>query len=158
MKHKFTKEQKNSIIMLSKLAGCAPPGAERNETESDEISSINERIEQILHITNHPDRPATNMLFFIMYDITSNKVRRLVAKYLKEKGCSRIQRSIFLADLPAGDYEIIRTDLAAVQAAYDNDDSILILPVSDGYLNAMKIIGHDINLDIITHKKNTLFF
>ncbi|WP_311566681.1 CRISPR-associated endonuclease Cas2 [Porphyromonas uenonis] len=29
-----------------------------------------------------------------MYDIESDKVRRLVAKYLIGKGCTRIQRSI----------------------------------------------------------------
>lgn len=92
--------------------------------------------------------------FFIMYDITSNKVRKLVAKYLEKKGCTRVQRSIFLADLPAKEYEIIKSDLVEVQAAYDNNDSILIIPISIGYLDSMKIIGQDINIDLITHKKN----
>lgn len=103
-------------------------------------------------------RPAGNILFFIMYDISSNRVRNLIAKYLKEKGCIRVQRSIFLADLPSEKYEAIRTDLAEVQAAYENIDSILIVPISEGYLETMKIIGKEINLDLILHRKNTLFF
>ena len=98
------------------------------------------------------------MLFFVMYDIESNKVRAQIAKYLIRKGCTRIQRSIFLADLASSEYNTIRQDLAAVQAAYDNKDSILIVPISTDYLQAMKVIGQKIELDIIMHSKNTLFF
>jgi CRISPR-associated protein Cas2 len=97
------------------------------------------------------------MLFFVMYDISSNKVRNLVSKYLIEQGCTRIQCSIFLADLPDNKYEKIKNDLAEVQSAYDNNDSIIIVPVPQGYLQAMKIIGQDINIDLITHQVNTLF-
>ncbi len=93
-----------------------------------------------------------------MYDIGSNKVRALVAKYLLRKGCTRIQRSIFLADLSTADYETIRNDLTQVQAAYENKDSILIVPISTDYLRSMRIIGQKIELDIILHNKNTIFF
>ena len=98
------------------------------------------------------------MLFFVMYDIESNKVRRLVANYLQRKGCVRIQRSIFLADLDAKEYNTIRMDLTEVQSTYENEDSILIVPISSEYLRSMKIIGQKIELDIIMHNKNTLFF
>ena len=98
------------------------------------------------------------MTFFVMYDIESNKVRRLVGKYLLGKGCTRIQRSIFLADTPVETYNSIREDLAQVQAAYENADSIIVLPVSTDYLRLMKIIGKNIEVDVITHSKNTLFF
>ena len=36
------------------------------------------------------------MLFFVMYDIESNKVRYLIAKYLERHGCTRIQVLSFL--------------------------------------------------------------
>ena len=98
------------------------------------------------------------MLFFVMYDIESNKVRRHIAKYLIKKGCTRIQRSIFLADLSSVLYEEIKKDLAEVQAMYENTDSILIVPISVNYLESMKIIGQNLDIDIIAHKKNTLFF
>ena len=98
------------------------------------------------------------MLFFVMYDIESDKVRRHVAKYLERKGCTRVQRSIFLADLDAADYQEIKTDLAEVQSLYDNHDSIIVCPISTDQLRAMRIIGQQIDVDIITHNRNTLFF
>ena len=98
------------------------------------------------------------MIFFIMYDIESNKVRRYIAKYLEKKGCTRIQRSIFLADADTAIYNEIKNDLTEVQACYDNNDSILVVPISPDYLRAMKIIGQSIDLDIITRSKTSLFF
>jgi len=98
------------------------------------------------------------MLFFVMYDIEDKRVRNLVSKYLVKKGCTRIQKSIFLADLPSSKYEKIRNDLTEVQAAYENLDSILVVPISTDYLKSMKIIGKNISVDVITKSKNTLFF
>ena len=98
------------------------------------------------------------MLFFVMYDIESNKVRHQVAKYLIKRGCFRIQRSIFLADLTPETYSQIKNDLIEVQACYENEDSILITPISTDTLNSMKIIGKNIDVDVITRSKNTLFF
>ena len=69
-----------------------------------------------------------------------------------------MQKSIFLADLDAKVYEEIKNDLAEVQAAYENMDSILVVPLSTDYLRAMKVIGHSVNIDVITHSRNTLFF
>ena len=126
--------------------------------EMEDLLELEERIRRVLGIIDNVKRPATNMLFFLMYDIESNKVRNQVAKYLIRKGCTRVQRSIFLADLANSEYNSIRQDLAEVQAAYDNKDSILIVPISTDYLQSMKIIGQKIELDIIMHNKNTLFF
>lgn len=123
-----------------------------------DVGTLEERIAQLLGILHNKQRKNTNMLFFVMYDIESNKVRYQIAKYLLRKGCFRIQRSIFLADLNHEQYECIRSDLAEVQACYENQDSILIVPVSTDLLKAMKIIGKSLDLDIILHTKNTLFF
>lgn len=93
-----------------------------------------------------------------MYDIESNKVRPLVAKYLLRMGCTRVQNSIFLGDLPPDKVSKIRSDLAEVQESYENQDSILVVPISTDNLQAMKIIGKNINIDIITNNRSTLFF
>ena len=98
------------------------------------------------------------MLFFVMYDIESNKVRYNVVKYLERMGCYRIQKSIFLANLSMEKYENIRNSLVEVQSLYENHDSIIVCPVSSDILRSMKIIGQNINLDVITQSKNTLFF
>lgn len=130
----------------------------RLPNDYDAIPDLPTRVRDIIGLINRPQRPINNMLFFVMYDIESNKVRYQIAKYLLRVGCFRVQRSIFLADLSMDKYDMIRRDLTEVQSLYDNHDSILIVPISTDYLQAMKIIGKSIELDIIMKSKNTLFF
>ena len=40
----------------------------------------------------------------------------------------------------------------------DNHDSILIVPISTDLLQAMKVIGKEINVDIVLRGKSTVFF
>lgn len=128
------------------------------DTELDSISSLDQRIHRIFNIINSNKRPVGNMLFFVMYDIESNKVRYNIAKYLIRKGCTRIQRSIFLADLSSSVYQEIRQDLTEIQSLYDNHDSIIVCPISTDQLRSMKVIGQNIDIDLITHNRNTMFF
>ncbi len=145
-------------LRSARLALSPPQETDGQEAAACEISSLDERIKKILGIVDNRKKDANRMLFFVMYDIESNKVRALVHKYLKRKGCTPIQRSIFLADASLETYNSIKEDLAAVQEAYENDDSIIVVPLSTDYLKMMKIIGHKIEVDVITHSKNTLFF
>jgi len=138
------------------LEGSPSPNRELSEIES--MPSLAERTQAILGLVNHPKKEIGKMLFFVMYDIESNKVRRYVVKYLEKQGCTRIQKSIFLADLDTAKFNEIKNDLAEVQAVYENYDSILVVPITTEYLRAMKIIGKNINIDVITHSKSTLFF
>ena len=139
------------------ISGSLPPN-HPPAGDVEKLLSLEERVGRIMGLVNNKERKPSNMLFFVMYDIESNKVRRYVAKYLEHKGCTRVQRSIFLADLEPADYKSIRDDLTEVQAAYDNNDSILVVPISTEQLHAMKIIGQSIDVDIITHTLNTLIF
>lgn len=84
------------------------------------------------------------MLFFVMYDIESNKVRRTVATYLEKKGCQRIQKSVYLANLDSSVYEQIRSDLTEVQGMYENNDSIIFCQASVDELKSMDVIGHNL--------------
>lgn len=127
-------------------------------TDLESISSLDQRIHRIFYIINSTKRPIGNMLFFVMYDIESNKVRYNIAKYLIRKGCTRIQRSIFLADLSTSTYQEIRQDLTEIQSLYDNHDSIIVCPISTDQLRSMKVIGQNIDIDLITHNRNTMFF
>ena len=126
--------------------------------DSEALTPLEERVQDILGLSDNARKRKDRMLFFVMYDIESDKVRRLVVKYLIREGCTRIQKSIFLADRPIATYNKIKSDLAEVQAVYDNEDSIIVLPVTTDYLRMMKVIGKNIDVDIITHNKNTLFF
>lgn len=126
--------------------------------DCDALTPLEDRVQRILGLSDNARKRKDRMLFFVMYDIESDKVRRLVVKYLIREGCTRIQKSIFLADRPIETYNKIKSDLTEVQAVYDNDDSIIVLPVTTDYLRMMKVIGKNIDVDIITHGKNTLFF
>ncbi len=151
----------NYIEVLRKLARAGIAGGgpvNRIASKDDTLPTLRERVDSILGIINHPQRPANNMLFFVMYDIENNKVRYNVVKYLQRQGCTRIQKSIFLADLPSEKCDTIKRDLAEVQALYDNHDSIIVCPISTDLLRSMKVIGHSIDIDIIMHTRNTLFF
>ncbi|OJV38793.1 MAG: CRISPR-associated endonuclease Cas2 [Bacteroidales bacterium 36-12] len=143
-------------FVRSGLEGSAVPN--RIITNKDDITTLEERVDKILGIVKRDTRPAGNMIFFVMYDIEDNKVRTQIFKYLMRMGCYRVQRSVFLADLPNDKYNQIRNDLTEVQAAYENNDSILVVPISTDYLTAMKIIGQTIDIDVITKQKNTIFF
>jgi CRISPR-associated protein Cas2 len=144
--------------MMARAGLEGSPSPNRVSNDYDPMDPIEERVRRMLGIINGEKRRTTNMTFFVMYDISSNKVRNQVVKYLIQKGCTRVQRSIFLADLDTKVYNEIREDLAAVQQAYENEDSILIVPLSTDYLKSMKIIGQNIDIDVITKCKHTLFF
>lgn len=160
----MAKNEKIPLTFPQKMAKLKRAGISTNNEISSSINDpspiidINERIRQVIGLINTPNRKATSMLFFVMYDIENNKVRYQISKYLERKGCIRIQRSIFLADLASEQYNVIKSDLAEVQSLYDNHDSIIIVPISTDYLQAMKVIGQSIDIDIIMKTKNTLFF
>jgi len=134
------------------------PSVNRVTGNIEDMPSLKDRVDFLIGVVNRQQRKATDMLFFIMYDIESNKVRREIAKYLEDKGCFRIQKSIFLASADRTVYEQIKSDLAEVQALYDNHDSIILCPVSTDEMRSMKVIGQELNIDIITRTNNTLFF
>lgn len=135
-----------------------PINKEINHDDLDGLPSVEKRIKVIFDTVNSDKRPKGNMLFFVMYDIENNKVRYYVAKYLQKQGCTRIQKSIFLGDLSHSSYENIRNDLAEIQSMYENHDSIIICPVATEQLKSMKVIGQNIDIDIIAHTKDILFF
>lgn len=134
------------------------PIINRMTVDTEGIPSLQKRIDAILGIIRQTDKHVGKMLFFIMYDIESNKVRYNVMKYLERMGCHRIQKSIFLANLSMEKYETIRNSLVEVQSLYENHDSIIVCPVSSDIVRSMKVIGQNINIDVITQSKNTLFF
>ncbi len=126
--------------------------------EVDELPTLEERLKLILDLLKNKEHQSSNMIFFVMYDIASNKVRRAVVKYLQRRGCHRAQRSIFLADVKPEVCNEIQRDLAAVQAMYDNKDSIFIVPLSVDYIRSMKVIGENVDFDLILKTKSTMFF
>ncbi|MGM9740220.1 MAG: CRISPR-associated endonuclease Cas2 [Candidatus Cryptobacteroides sp.] len=152
------KEPVDYLAILRNLSECGVRSTLPKRKPEDEIEPLDTRIKRIFELAERAKKNVGNMLFFVMYDIEDDKVRRYVVKYLEKRGCMRIQKSIFLANQPVAIFDEIKNDLEAVQKVYENDDSILVVPITADYLNAMKIIGNNINIDIVTRNKTTLFF
>ena len=152
--------KKKQLSFAEHMAKLYQSGLPRNKPpvcSIDDLVSLEQRVEEIFGIINKK-HDQLRMTFFVMYDIENDKVRNQVVKYLLRKGCMRIQKSIFLADLEHEKYAQIKDDLAAVQACYENNDSIIVCPISTDYLRALRIIGKNIDIDIVLKTKNTLFF
>ena len=149
--------QKMHKLRRAGLSGSQPPNRGSNKADL-EMPTLKERVEKIMGIVNQLQIKTGNMVYFVMYDIESNKVRNLVAKYLIKKGCSRVQKSIFIANTPRTIFDEIQSDLKEVQECYDNEDSILLVPVSTDEIRAMKMIGVNIDFDLALKNRNTLFF
>jgi len=146
------------VIRLIKRAGL-PEGniLKAGEIKDMPLEDFNQRIRQVLNIYN-TGKKTNEMIFFIMYDIEHNKVRTHIAKYLLSKGCIRLQKSVFIAQKPRAVFDELYSTLKEVQDMYDNEDSILLLPVSTDEMHAMKLIGKNISFDVVMDNKNVIIF
>ncbi|MEA5461614.1 CRISPR-associated endonuclease Cas2 [Arcicella sp. LKC2W] len=99
-----------------------------------------------------------DMYCFIMYDIENTKIRNMMAKYLIQKGCIRVQKSIYFARFHRKLQKEVTITLRKMQACYENQDSILVLPVGEDMLNSLTCIGKSFEFKIIAAPKHTLFF
>ena len=137
-------------------AGIQPPP--RALAAEEQLPELNERVAQILGIIQADPIKATTMVYLIMYDITDDKVRREIANYLITAGCTRIQKSVYLIKTENTRFEEIHTTLREVNDLYANEDSIILVPVNSSDVRAMKLIGHNVDIQLITDPPNTLFF
>lgn len=145
-------------LLRIKNAGIRTGIALDKNPDADNLPELNDRIKKVLQIFDQHLQKRNTMLYFVMYDIENDKVRNHIARFLIRKGCTRVQKSIYLADTKRQIYTEIHETLKEVQEVYDNHDSIFLVPISSDDLRAMKIIGENIDLDLISGNKNTLFF
>ena len=97
------------------------------------------------------------MNYLIMYDIQNNKVRTLVAKYLLKKGCVRVQKSVFLVHSDHKKFEEVKQTLVEINDVYENEDSIILVPLNISDARSMKLIGKNVNIEQIIDPPNTVF-
>lgn len=98
------------------------------------------------------------MIYLAMYDIENNKIRRELAKYLLRKGGIRIQKSVLVLSMQRPRYEEVAQTLRQMQELYDNNDTILLVPIEQDNLAAMHMIGRQLYLHWITKPGSTYFF
>ena len=161
----MAKKKKKELTFVQQLTLLKKAGMEHSKpisTEADKaadkIPDLQQRIRYILGIFDNYTKKPNNMLYFIMYDIENDKVRTRIAKYLEKNGCSRVQKSIFFSESKRGKFNEIYKTLKEVQELYDNNDSLFFVPVSADQMRAMKIVGKNVDFDLIMDNRNTLFF
>lgn len=158
------RKKRKKLTFAEKLRRIKNAGITRTEPLNrkvegiEQIPELNIRIRKVLNIFEEHPKQDNTMLYFVMYDIENDKIRTQVSKYLIRKGCTRIQKSIFLADTKRTTYDDIHQTLKEVQDVYDNHDSIFLVPISSDDLRSMKVIGENIDFDLTLGNKNTLFF
>lgn len=126
--------------------------------EADLVLPLGERVRAMLNVIKAGPVKATEMTYLIMYDITSDKVRLQVAKYLERQGCVRIQKSVFLVKTEHPHFQEIHDTLKEVNSYYQNEDSIILVPVNATDVRSMKLIGKNIQIEAVVDKPNTMFF
>ena len=82
-----------------------------------EMLSLSERLPLVDKILrSFKQRKYNDMYAFIMYDIENNEIRTQVAKYLIQHGCTRVQKSVFLAGLKRKKFMEIYQTLKEINA------------------------------------------
>lgn len=144
------------LARLRKAAISGGDAISGPRVDVDGLPSLQERLAKVFSFMRDSDKKPGKMTFFVMYDIASDKVRTLVAKYLERLGLSRVQKSVFMGCADTKVYDALKQNLAEVQAAYANDDSIIVIPVSADMTKSMRLIGHELDIDIITQSRNLI--
>lgn len=123
------------------------------------LESMSVRIEMMIQFFKRSAfQKPSDMYCFIMYDITDNKIRNYIAKYLLKQGCQRIQKSVFMASMKRDNFNEIHQTLKEVNDLYDNRDSIIFVPVGEYHVQDMKVVGKNIDFSLVINTPNTLFF
>lgn len=144
----MARPRKISFTLREKLAKIRAAGIkEKRKTPlEDELPDLNERIKAILQIVKTEPIKATEMTYLVMYDISDNKVRTQIAKYLIKQGCVRIQQSVYLVKSKNKQFTEIHDTLKEVNEFYENADSIIMVPINASDVRSMKLIGKNVQI------------
>ena len=78
------------------------------------------------------------MNYMVSYDVSNDKIRRLVSDYLKNVGFVRIQKSVFLGEVKLEIYEKMTKYIDTL--INKKSDSICCIPISkNDYYNILSI-------------------
>ena len=96
------------------------------------------------------------MLVWVMYDITSNRVRRNAIKICKNTGLYRVQKSVFLGEIEENDFDELKLKMEDI-IDLDND-SVYVFPMSKKGLNQAGLIGQAFDKELVTDEIISKFF
>jgi len=92
------------------------------------------------------------MLTWVIYDISDDKARNRVAKYCRNYGLYRVQKSVFLGDL---DKNSIDEVFLRSKELIEQSDSVYIFPMCDEDFKKVKIAGAAFDAELVTDRIRT---
>ena len=96
------------------------------------------------------------ILAWIMYDITSNKIRSRVAKRCKKYGLTRVQKSIFLGKLDFNRFD----ELAeyCLEEIDEDTDSVYLFPFCQEDFRKVNVLGQGFDKKLVNDEILSKFF
>lgn len=79
------------------------------------------------------------MLTWLVYDISKDKTRTKVAKRCLDYGLYRVQRSVYIGDIPPN--RVTEVELLCRDLLDPETDSLFIFPMSRGDYDAVRVVG-----------------
>lgn len=95
------------------------------------------------------------MIAWVLYDIQDNKARSKVAKFCKQAGLYRVQKSVFLGTLTAHLKDELELKIA--EQIDVEVDSVYIFPMSRNELQQTSLLGQAFDKKMVTDEVIALF-
>jgi len=128
--------------------------------QGDDSGNMIERAKRVMDFfaQANADAKTDEVVFWVCYDISNNRIRRYLAKYLRQKGCIRVQRSVFLGRMPRNAFQTLCKSLHEVNEMYENHDSVIVMPVSTDAAAKTRFIGENVSVEWVLAPRRMLWF
>jgi CRISPR-associated protein Cas2 len=100
-------------------------------------------------------RGAAEMLTWVIYDISENRIRSRVAKICKGYGLFRVQKSAFLGDLNRNEADSLALECEEI---IDASDSVYVFPMCEDCFDKIKLIGEGFDREMVSGMTITKVF
>jgi len=94
------------------------------------------------------------MLTWVIYDIVKDKSRTKVAKFCKEYGLYRVQKSCFLGDLNKN--EVDELGLKCKDLIDLDTDAVYLFPVCEDDFRKIRLLGNSFDTQLVSGKLRAL--
>jgi CRISPR-associated protein Cas2 len=126
----------------------------------EDAGTAMERAQQVMEFFAQANAEGKNdeVVFWICYDVSNNRIRRYLAKFLIKKGCIRVQRSVFLGRMRRPAFQSLCRALHEVNEMYENHDSVIVMPVSTDSADKTRFIGENVSVEWVLNPRRMLWF
>lgn len=94
------------------------------------------------------------MLTWVIYDIVKDRSRARIAKFCKEYGLYRVQKSCFLGELNKNEVDELGLKCKAMMNL--NTDAVYLFPVSEDDFRKIRLLGNSFDKELVSGKLQAL--